>query len=329
MPALPLDSHGWGAVRFRLLLPEAARRWSDEQLRSVLLHEIAHLKRRDTVVQVLTQIACALHWFNPLVWFAAWRLHVERERACDDLVLSNGVRASAYAEHLLNIATKLSSDRWTSALGLAMAGKLPLHGRLQAILSDRLNRRKVSTTIASLALLLGASIAIPIAMLRAVADENHAQPKDAMSKTLFESWKSSERTDGKIPGGRIGEMAASLKTYMDLNAGAEAATKCEAAQLVGSRDPDNKPPPGRPPISPGCSATQPWAPGLLEATWSCSESATSRPLAAGSCRGAATRASGTWAVSPSARCFRPRSDVPCLARRAGALRPRCGPSEHP
>ncbi len=181
----------WGIVRFRLLLPETARDWSDEQLRSVLLHELAHVKRHDTVVQLLAQIACALHWFSPLVWFAAWRLHVERERACDDLVLSNGIRASAYAEHLLNVATKLSPDRWTSACGLTMAGNLPLQGRLQAILSDRLNRRKVSTTIGTLALLLGASIAIPIAMLRAAADENNAEPKDAMSKTLFESWKTS------------------------------------------------------------------------------------------------------------------------------------------
>ncbi|MHB0957581.1 MAG: M56 family metallopeptidase [Pirellulaceae bacterium] len=218
----------WGIVRFRLLLPEAARHWSDEQLRSVLLHELAHVKRHDTVVQLLTQIACALHWFNPLVWFAACRLHVERERACDDLVLSNGIRASAYAEHLLNVATKLTPDRWTSTCGLTMAGSLPLQGRLQAILSDRLNRRKVSTTIGALALLIGASIAIPIAMLRAAADENNAEPKDAISRTLFESWKTSARSDGRIPGGRIGEMAASLKIYMDLNAGSEAAARCEA-----------------------------------------------------------------------------------------------------
>ena len=70
------------------MLPVAAQDWSDEQLRSVLLHELAHIKRRDVLGQLLAQFACALHWFNPLVWFAAWRLHVERERACDDLVLA-------------------------------------------------------------------------------------------------------------------------------------------------------------------------------------------------------------------------------------------------
>jgi hypothetical protein len=161
----------WGIYWFRLMLPDSARQWSSDQLRSVLLHELAHIKRRDTLVQLLTQIACALHWFNPLVWFAAWRLHVERERACDDLVLAQGVRASAYAEHLLNVATKLSVARWTSACGLAMASHSPLESRLRAILSDRLNRRKVSTAIGMIGLLLGAAIAIPIAMLRAADDD--------------------------------------------------------------------------------------------------------------------------------------------------------------
>ena len=130
----------WGIIRLRLLLPAAARQWSVEQLNSVLLHELAHIKRRDTITQLLAQIACALYWFNPLVWFAAWRLHLERERACDDRVLASGVRASAYAEHLLNIATRLSSTPWTQACGLAMARNSSLEGRLRAILSEKLNR---------------------------------------------------------------------------------------------------------------------------------------------------------------------------------------------
>ena len=65
-----------------------------------------HQASRHTA-QLLAQIACALHWFNPLVWFAAWRLGLERERACDDLVLASGVRPSAYAGHLLEIVTGL------------------------------------------------------------------------------------------------------------------------------------------------------------------------------------------------------------------------------
>jgi beta-lactamase regulating signal transducer with metallopeptidase domain len=223
----------WGILRCRLLLPAVARQWTGEQLRSVLLHEVAHVKRRDTLAQLLTQIACALHWFNPLVWLAAWRLDVECERACDDLVLASGVRPSAYAGHLLDIVTGLSPARGTQSLGLAMARQSSLEGRLAAVLRKKLNRRGVSAALAVVALAIAVGIAAPIAMLRA-ADEVAAEdlmkdePKDAKSKALFESWKSSARSDGMIPGGRIGEMAASLATYMDLNAGTEAATKCES-----------------------------------------------------------------------------------------------------
>lgn len=226
----------WGILRCQLLLPVAARQWTGEQLRSVLLHELAHIKRRDTMAQLLTQIACALYWFNPLVWFAAWRLGVERERACDDLVLASGVRPSAYAGHLLEVVTGLSPARWTQSCGLAMARKSSLEGRLVAVLSKDVNRRGVARILAAAAVVLAAAVAIPLAMLRAAEPDKpktetaavNAGPKDAKSRPLFENWKTSARSDGMIPGGRIGEMAASLKTYMDLNAGTEAATKCES-----------------------------------------------------------------------------------------------------
>jgi beta-lactamase regulating signal transducer with metallopeptidase domain len=161
----------WGILRCRLLLPAAAREWSGAQLRSVLLHELAHVKRRDLLAQLLTQIACALHWFNPLVWFAAWRLGVERERACDDLVLAGGVRPSAYAGHLLDVVTELVPARWTHSCGLAMARKSSLEGRLGAVLGKNRNRRKVSMALAALALAMTVGVAVPIAMLRATDEQ--------------------------------------------------------------------------------------------------------------------------------------------------------------
>ena len=166
----------WGVFRPTLLLPAEALTWDAAPLRSVLLHELAHLRRRDPLVQFLTQIACALHWFNPLVWLAAWRLHVERERACDDMVLASGVRPSTYAEHLLGIATQLSPACWTQACGLAMARKSSLEGRLTAVLSDKLNRRRLTRALTAAAILLSAAIAVPIAMLRAQDAGSPAKP---------------------------------------------------------------------------------------------------------------------------------------------------------
>ena len=95
-----------------VLMPEDANRWPLERLRIVLLHELAHVKRRDCLTHVVAQLACALHWFNPLAWIAARHIRTERERACDDLVLACGTRGPDYAEELLEIARVMRGGRY-------------------------------------------------------------------------------------------------------------------------------------------------------------------------------------------------------------------------
>ncbi|MEP7345507.1 MAG: M56 family metallopeptidase, partial [Gemmatimonadaceae bacterium] len=79
-----------GLVRPVIVLPHDAEGWSDDRRTSVLLHELAHIKRRDLIGHTLGRVACALYWFHPLVWTAAKRLRVESERACDDIALACG-----------------------------------------------------------------------------------------------------------------------------------------------------------------------------------------------------------------------------------------------
>jgi beta-lactamase regulating signal transducer with metallopeptidase domain len=158
----------WGIFRPRLILPAEASSWDDSRLRAVLLHELAHIKRGDLLVMLLTHVACALHWFNPLVWLAGWRMHMERERACDDLVLTAGIKASDYAEHLLHVATQLNTA--SPAGALAMARPSRLEGRLLCVLNQKLHRGGVSRSVTVLALVLVLGVIIPMAMLRAQED---------------------------------------------------------------------------------------------------------------------------------------------------------------
>ncbi len=137
----------WGIFRDTILFPTAASEWSEDRVRLVIAHELAHVKRRDGLTQLLIQAACAAYWFNPLVWYAAYRMRIERERASDDQVLSLGANAEDYADHLLHIARGVASG--LSSVTVAMAQPSQLESRLRAILDSGIERRTLSrSTIA-------------------------------------------------------------------------------------------------------------------------------------------------------------------------------------
>jgi beta-lactamase regulating signal transducer with metallopeptidase domain len=115
-----------GVLRPVILLPQSARAWSEQARRAVLLHELAHIKRGDVAFQLLGRVACALHWFQPLAWWGLYRLRVEREHACDDVVLQGGERASDYAEQLLAVARMCRRPN-----GLALAVEMTRGGSLE------------------------------------------------------------------------------------------------------------------------------------------------------------------------------------------------------
>jgi beta-lactamase regulating signal transducer with metallopeptidase domain len=146
-----------GVLRPTIVLPADCEGWSFDRRRAVLLHELAHVRRHDLLGHTLGRLVCAVYWFHPLVWTAAKQLRTESERACDDLALSCGTRATDYAEHLLDIVTSVRRDA-TPYVALAMARRKEFEGRMLAILDPQLrhaapSRRQTTTLIATLALI--------------------------------------------------------------------------------------------------------------------------------------------------------------------------------
>jgi beta-lactamase regulating signal transducer with metallopeptidase domain len=156
-----------GILRPVVLLPASGIEWSPEHRRDVVLHELAHVRRRDCLTHLASRIACALHWFNPLAWLAARQARVEREHACDDAVLAAGALPSSYAQALLDTARR-SPPAWAAAAaGLTMARPSHLSTRLLAVLDEgrrrgRLGRKALGTaSVGTLALLLPVAALAP------------------------------------------------------------------------------------------------------------------------------------------------------------------------
>ncbi|HEX6064522.1 MAG TPA: M56 family metallopeptidase, partial [Longimicrobiales bacterium] len=151
----------WGRT---VMLPSAAEDWTEERRRVVLLHELAHIRRKDTLTHMFAQLACAVYWFHPLVWKAAARMRAEAERACDDLVLRAGTRASVYADHLLELIRTIGGMR-TPAVALPMAQRSTFEGRLLAILEPHQDRSAPKpVAVAGMVLVLGL-VVLPLAGL--------------------------------------------------------------------------------------------------------------------------------------------------------------------
>ena len=147
-----------GVLRPAIVLPEESEAWTEERKEAVLLHELAHVRRGDLATHLIAWVACSLYWFHPLAWIAARRLRHESERACDDLVLGAGTRASEYASHLLDIVRSAGRERAPAAT-VPMAQRSSFEGRLLAILQPGVARqaltgRKKVAVVAGLALVV-------------------------------------------------------------------------------------------------------------------------------------------------------------------------------
>jgi bla regulator protein blaR1 len=120
-----------------LLLPVGlAEVLSRQQLQLVILHELAHLQRRDLSLNWLLTAVEAVHWFNPLVWLGMREIRASREEACDARALEAHPEAvRMYGETLLQLVQRRVMPRQMAPLG--GDGMNPMVRRLHAVVAFR------------------------------------------------------------------------------------------------------------------------------------------------------------------------------------------------
>lgn len=136
-----------GFLKPIILLPAAAMtQLSTRQLEAIILHELAHVKRQDYLVNILQTIAETILFFNPFVWMISGIIRREREYSCDDLVLQYIPEPLSYATALRVLATPA-----TPALAVAASGSShQLFHRIKRIMEMKKKPFSYSKLVATL-----------------------------------------------------------------------------------------------------------------------------------------------------------------------------------
>jgi beta-lactamase regulating signal transducer with metallopeptidase domain len=126
----------FGFIRPRLLLPAGMiETLSQEELRFVFLHELGHLRRRDIYVGWLMSFLQVLHWFNPLIWLAFYRMQTDRELACDALILTrtHSDESKEYGRTIVSLLERFSCPQRLPSLAGILETKSQLKRRIKMI----------------------------------------------------------------------------------------------------------------------------------------------------------------------------------------------------
>lgn len=174
-----------------VLLPEGLiARLSPEELQAVLAHEVAHLRRYDNLTAAIHMIVEAVFWFFPVTWWLGNRLNVERERACDEAVLSRGSEPVVYAESILKVCKFCVHVPIACAAGVSSAD---LKRRVELIMSDsrahQLDSLKMAVITAAAVLTLALPLGVGILKVNAIAAEDSdttAWPTPQMAARFYE-----------------------------------------------------------------------------------------------------------------------------------------------
>jgi beta-lactamase regulating signal transducer with metallopeptidase domain/TolA-binding protein len=155
-----------GLRRPTILLPQTLpARLAPENLRAVLIHELAHVKRGDLWINCVQTILQVIYFYNPLVWLANAIVRRVREQAVDEMALvALGAEARSYGDTLIDVA-EMAFGRANPALGLVgvAESKKSLEGRIKRMLARPIPKSAKLGLAGCLAVIVTAAILLPMA----------------------------------------------------------------------------------------------------------------------------------------------------------------------
>lgn len=153
----------FGFIRPRLLLPRGLfSKFSREELRHVFLHELAHVKRHDIFAGWVMLVLQAVHWFNPFVWLAFYRMRADRELACDALALSCAQTGEneSYGLTIIKLLEHFGRSSLRPGLAGILENKQQMKERINMIAKFRKTERGLALAVFVLAGLMFATLTL-------------------------------------------------------------------------------------------------------------------------------------------------------------------------
>jgi bla regulator protein blaR1 len=209
----------FGFLRPILLWPRAiGDRLDDEQLATILAHEVAHVRRRDNLLAALHMAVQAIFWFHPGVWWIGARLVDERERACDEMVVRLGHEPQVYAETILKACRMFLESPLTCMAGVTGSD---LSKRIERIMtnvqSEALTpmRKVLVTAVPVLAVLIPVIVGVlnapPIRAQQASAPTSLNAEFEVASVKMNKSGLAGKVSIQTLPGGRFSAENVTLR----------------------------------------------------------------------------------------------------------------------
>ncbi len=183
----------WGVLRPVILLNSEAAK-SHAEAEAIITHELAHVAGLDWAKLMVSRVAVALFWFNPLVWLLAREAHQLREEAADDTVLAANIEDTDYAKLLVGVARHECRGLLIGAHGVAPS-RNSLSRRIKRVLDTATARAPGGWRWASAAGFFAAGMAVPVAALNLVGPSTDS-PRNTKAGLITAAEQYSGRREG-------------------------------------------------------------------------------------------------------------------------------------